>query len=323
MPMTYGTYATPRLDLVGPIVEMEEDNAGENFIAEQVLPVFPVPKKKGTISVITRESMSKIPDTKRAPGAAYNRIGLTGEDFSYACEENGLEAPIDDSEAANYVTDFDYDLFQAAALRRAVRLAYESRAKTILFNTSTFTGATLYKDYSAEPWDDISKDILGHVRYAKKKVRANSGLNPNTMIMGADTMENITANTAIRTAISYTQLPGQKAIENALSALFGIPHIIVGSAIQDTAKEGVAFVGADIWGDDYVQFCILPYGAGVNSLSSPAVGRTFLWKEDSPELYIPEQYRSEVARGDVLRVRHTVDEALIDANFGFLMKVDA
>ena len=54
----------------------------------------------------------------------------------------------------------------------------------------------------------------------------------------------------------------------------------------------------------------------------PAIGRTFLWTEDSPTNMVVESYEENQTRSTVVRVRHNVDEKRIDPYFGFLLKVD-
>ena len=48
-------------------------------------------------------------------------------------------------------------------------------------------------------------------------------------------------------------------------------------------------------------------------VAEPCVGRTFIWSEDSPENPVVESYREEQAKSDVIRVRHNVDERLIQS----------
>ena len=62
--------------------------------------------------------------------------------------------------------------------------------------------------------------------------------------------------------------------------------------------------------------------ATTDSLKDPAVGRTFLWVEDSPDLMVSESYREEQTRSDIIRVRQNVAEKLIDENFAHLLQVD-
>jgi len=81
MPIQQSTYATPRLDLGEAFLEYNPDEM--MFVSTQVLPVFGVAKKAGTLSVVTRENL-KSDTVTHTNGAAYNRVNLKTEDMSYA-----------------------------------------------------------------------------------------------------------------------------------------------------------------------------------------------------------------------------------------------
>ena len=73
-------------------------------------------------------------------------------------------------------------------IKHKILVEREIRVKDLLFNTSTWTGAALYKDWSAAPWDTVGSDVITHVLTAKEKVRSNCGMNPDSMLIGASTM---------------------------------------------------------------------------------------------------------------------------------------
>ena len=314
-----GQRATPRLDLGEAVMEYVSNQI--EFIATMVLPIFRTQKKAATFSAITREGITRDADTKRAPRTAYNRDDYETEDKAYNCEEHGLEGPLDDSERELYQSDFDAELVTTMITTRRVLQAQEKRVASAVFNTAVWTGAALFTDYSANPWDNPASDVLAQVRAAKKKVRSSFGLNPNALILGDENVDRLKANDAIKDAIKYTARLTDQELRNALADLFGIPAIIVGGAIRNSAKEGQAFQSQDIWSDDYAMLAVLATDG--QNLAQPSMGRTFLWVTDSPENTVVEQYRDEQHRSDIIRVRQHVDELVIDPFFAHLLKVDA
>jgi hypothetical protein len=66
----------------------------------------------------------------------------------------------------------------------------------------------------------------------------------------------------------------------------------------------------DIWSDSYAALVKISTG---DDLREPGVGRTFIYDAESAERPIVETYREEQIRSDVYRVRHTVDERLIQS----------
>jgi hypothetical protein len=319
MPNYSGTYGTPRLDLGAAFMEFMDNQA--DFIGARVLSIFRSQKKAATFSAITRESITRTTETKRAPRSAYNRDTFEAKDKSFACEEHGLEGPLDDSERELYRSDFDAELATVQTTGRRVLLAQEMRIAAALFNTTTFTGASLYTDNSGSPWDNAATDVIAQVRAAKEKVRQNTGMMPNAIWFSEENLNRLKANTGIKAAIQYVARLTDAELNNAIADLFGIPLVLIARSIKNTAKEGAAFSGADVWSDDYVQLGVI--APQDSSLREPSVGRTILWSADSPENQTVEQYRDETVRSDIFRVRHTVDEIIIDPYFAHLMKVDA
>ena len=314
-----GARATPRMDLGVAVMEYVEQ--ANEFIGTQILPLFRTQKQKSVFPAITRESITRDADTKRATRGNYNRDGFSAKDKSYNCQEHGLEGALDDSERAMYSSDFDAELVTSKITTRRVLQAQEKRIADELFNTSVFTGSSLYTDHSANPWDDIASKVIDQIRAAKAKIRSNCGMMPNSLILSSTNIERLKSNTEIIDLIKYTSRPTDAEIRQAFADLFGIKYIFEGKAIRNTAKEGKSFVSGDIWSDDYALLALVVENG--QDLSQPGIGRTFLWVSDSPENAVVEQYRAEEIRSDIFRVRQHVDEIVIDPYFAHLLKVDA
>ncbi|HQQ66877.1 MAG TPA: hypothetical protein PLO55_12155 [Thermotogota bacterium] len=312
-----GTRATPRMDLGVAVMEyVEQEN---EFIGTQVLPIFRTQKQKSVFPAITRESITRDADTKRATRGNYNRDGFSAKDKSYNCQEHGLEGALDDSERAMYASDFDAELVTSKITTRRVLQAQEKRIADLLFDTGVFAGSALYTDHSANPWSDIATKVVKQVRDAKSKVRANCGIVPNALVLSSTNIERLKANSEIIDLIKYTARPTDAEVRTALADLFGIKYIFEGKAIRNTAKEGKPFVSGDIWSDLYALLGLVITDG--QDLSQPGLGRTFLWVSDSPENAVVEQYRAEEIRSDIFRVRQHVDEMVIDPYFAHLLKI--
>lgn len=314
-----GTRSTPRADLGEALMEFASQQG--MMIGTQVMPVFPSQEKAGVFNAITRECLTRDVDTKRAPRANYNREGIETKEINFSCEEHGLEGILDDSERNLYASDFDAELVTSQGIQQLLMIAQEKRIASALFNTTTWTGAALYTDVSGNPWDNVASDAIGQVKSAREKVRQNTGLEPNALIIGKTNLDRLIANTAIKAAIQYVARLTEAELINALSDILGIKKIFVGAGIRNSANKGKTFSGADIWSDDYAMVAVVAEDR--NNLAQPSVGRTVLWVKDSPENVVVEQYRAEGNRGDVFRVRQNVDELVVDPYFGHLLKVDA
>jgi len=304
------------LDLGEATLEFTQQQ--NEFIGTQVLPIFQTKKKSSIFPAITRESITREADTKRAPRGNYNRDGFSAKDKQYNCEEFGLEGVLDDGERTLYSTDFDAELTTVQIVTRRVLQAQERRVAGLMFNTTMFTGAQLYTDNTAAPWTNASTDVIAQVRAIREKVRANSGIDPSTLIFSKANLDRLLNNSVIKDCIKYVARLTEAEILNALADVLGVKNILVGRGIYNTAKEGKTFVNGDIWNASYAMVAVI---GDANRLSDPSVGRTFLWASDSPENATVEQYRDDASRSDIFRVRQHVDEIVIDPYFAHLMKV--
>jgi hypothetical protein len=312
------TRAVPRLDL--GVAFHEYDPSTDGFIADQVLPPLPVEKKAATLSVITRENR-KVPNVNHANGGTFNRVVLTSEDMDYVCKDRGLEGQLTDEDRGNYASDYDAEYETSQLITQLMYLAREKRVKAAVFNTTTWDTSTaaLYTDNSGTPWDTTTTNIISQVEAAMEKVRLNTGVRPDSMVIGEAAMCNIRKNTVILARFPGATTISRKMIEDNLGALFGLSNLIVGGQVEDSAKEGQSFSASDIWGDDYA----LIFKKAQGSMASPGLGRQPEWTGVENGLSRVVQYREEQTESDIFRVRDFSTEKIFDPFFGHLMKIDA
>lgn len=317
MPNVSGSYAIPRMDL-GVAMREYQINA-EGLIGTQVLPIFETPKKSAAFSKITRASLLRSRNVRRAARTAYSRDTFDAKDQTYNCKERGHEQPCDDSERALYANDFNCDLECSMLAMDVVRQEQEKDIAAMLRDTSVWTGAALFTDNKATPWSTAGTDILAQIIAGAEKVRTNCGLRPNALIIGAATLANMRLNTGIKDAIKYVAVPTIDQITQLLAALCGVKKVLVGDLIKNSAKEGQDFTGADVWGKKYAMLARI---AETKNLNEPCLGRTMLWVSDSPNAVMVEQYREEQTRSDVFRARHNADEVVFDPSYAHLLQIE-
>ena len=323
MPIQQPTYATPRADLGVAFHEFSAE--GMTFAAERALPRLNVPKEAATIGVITRENARTV-ENRHANGAAFARVGLTSEDKPYACVDYGLEGQLTDRDRDFYMSDYDAEVETVGVVKTQMQIAKEIRVAAALFNTTTWTGSALYTDVSAAPWDAAASDVLGHVRAAVEKVRTNTGIPADTMLIGPVTYKNLKANTAIIARFTNPGVLTAAVWQQFLAEILDLREIIVADGAYNSAKEGQTASMADIWSDDYALIFKKSVGG---SMAAPGLGRTLHWAGPGMSLLAGDvnevvvQYREEQTESDVFRVREYVDELIADAYFGHLLKVDA
>ena len=108
-----------------------------------------------------------------------------------------------------------------------------------------------------------------------------------------------------------------KITEQQLAEVFDLDHVIVAGSAKNTANTGQAASLSQIWSSEYAMVARV---AETNDIREPCLGRIFHWGEDGSEIGgMIETYRDETVRGDVVRVRHDVDEVVFYVEAGHLL----
>ena len=320
MPSPESSLATQRPDLASFFeFDLEAEKAG--YVSSEVFPVVEVAKQAGNFGIVPLEQLLQECDTERAPGSGYARGNFTFQPSTYACMEHGAEEPVDDREADMYAEYFNSEVFATARAYGAVLRNAELRCANAVFNATTWTGSALTTGITNE-WDDTSNAVpITDVEAAVAKVYDGSGLWPNALIVNRKVFRNLRNCTQVIDRINSAGAgnPSKPAdVTTAmLSAVFDLEHIIVAGSTRNTATEGQAATPGQIWSDEYAMVCKIATSA---DMREPCIGRTFHWSEDGSNIGgAVETYRDETVRGNVVRVRHDVDEVVLYPAAGHLL----
>lgn len=316
-----GGYSTPRMDLAEAF--MEHMGQSMSHIALAILPLFRTLRQAAKFPKLKRSSMLRSADVRRAPNGGYNEVGIEAVDDDYSCEERGLEGRVDDRHRAFYQNDFDLEMAVGNQVAEKIMLAREIDVQAMIQDPVTnwpSGNAALYTDVSAAPWDTATSNVIGHIQAAKEKVRRLTGMIPNALILGESQFQNLLQNDDILLRFPGAPRVTEEMIMSNLGPIFGIEKVLRGKTVRNTADEGLTEVVSDVWNDDYAMVAVV---ANENDpITTPCVGRTFLWTPDSASDLVAEQYRDEQKRGNKLRYRHDTDEVIIDSSYGHLLKID-
>jgi len=321
MPTPTSSLATLRPDIRGSFTEFDLEMNERGFISTRVFPVVDVASQAGVFGKIPVEELLQQRETKRAPGSGYARGNFRFETSTYACEEHGAEEPVDDREAKMYAEYFDSEVIAGLRARSAVLINAEQRVADAVFNTTTWTGASLTTAITDE-WDDITNAVpLTNVDAAVKKVYDNSGLWANALIINQKVFRNLRRCKQVIDAIESSGA-GQSSKQSDITAellaqVFDLEFVIVAGSSKNGAKEGQAATPSQIWSDEYAMVCRV---ATSPDFREPCIGRTFHWSQDGSSIGgTVESYRDENVRANIIRVRHDVDELVLYPQAGHLL----
>lgn len=320
MPSPSSSLATQRPDLATFLeFDLESEKAG--YIATQVFPVIDVQSQAGNFGKIPIEQLLQQRNTKRAPGSGYARGNWTFEPATYATEEHGAEEPVDDREAKMYAEYFQAEQISTMRAFSAVLRNAEQRVADAVFNTATWTGSSLTTAITHE-WDDATSAVpLTDVEAAVQKIYDNSGLWANALVINRKVFRNLRNSAQVIDRIESNGAGNaSKATDitvQMLAAAFDLDYIIVAGTSKNGAKEGQAASPTQIWSGEYAMVCRVSTSA---DMRDACIGRTFHWAQDGSSIGgTVESYRDERVRGDVIRVRHDVDELVLYPQAGHLL----
>jgi hypothetical protein len=316
MPNFSGTLAAlrQRPDLADAMYQFKPD--GVRFAADEVFPVVSVPEQAGTIEVVTTESLLNIPNVARAPGGHYNEINEYLTATSYNCSDKGLE--IADKHGFRHLVQYNHEVGKVTHLMLQMRLAREKTVMDAVFNTTTWANmiTTPAGSGTGRNWASDSSTPVADVITAKQAVRDRSGVIPNAVVMSGKTLNRLLVHPNVVKYFQNSDVITPALVEAALARVLNVERIIVSDAVYNTAAEGLTANLSSIASDDYVNVCRVG-----SDPTSPAIGFTFLWQEDSASPYIVENYDDLARRATIYRCRHNTDERVTEAKFGQLIKI--
>ncbi|MGD8237830.1 MAG: hypothetical protein PVH68_04720 [Armatimonadota bacterium] len=289
-----------------------------SLIADRVLVPYGKGRKEGTIDVVTREDLLRDEGTKMAAGATYKRGHMRFESQLYDCEKYGFEVPNALEKIKEYEDSLDLELAGTRKCRLAIGIDIEREVSALVFNTSTWTGSDLYTDTSGV-WSAAATDIIGDVVAAAEKVRQNTGMEPNALILNKVNLNYMLTNTGIKGQFN-ADIVTRAMIEQALPSLFGLEELIVAGGVYNSAGENQSFSASEMWSSSYAMVALVA-GSG-DDTEVPCVGRTIRWDGISGEGVDVSTYWENQTKSYVVQADTWEDHKVFDKYFGHLLKVD-
>lgn len=320
MPSPSSSLATLRLDLADSLTEFDLEMNMKGFVGSSVMPVIQVDRESGKFGRIKLAALLQNAETKRAPGSGYNRGNWQFEDDSYACEEYGHEEVCDDRESEIYADYFDAEAVSMLRARSTILVEAEKRIAGAVYNETTFSGQITTV---TNEWDDATNCTpIVDVNTAINAIYDRTGIWPDSLVMNKKVFRNLRASDKIKDAIAASGAgdPTKQSdiTVQMLAQCFDLKNIFVAGGSKNTANEGQTAVPAQIWSDEYA---MVFKAASSQDIREACLGRIFHYGGDgSSENGRVESYRDETVRGEVIRVRHDVDEKILYPEVGQLLK---
>ena len=192
-----------------------------------------------------RSEMQKVGRGVSAPEAGFRMSTDTYQCDAYRLKKIVLDMDRDDADVDLRTATVEY-LIDQALLKRDIVVAEE------IFATSKWTGITEETGVTDTPstnqfkrWDASGSEPIKDVQDAKESVRQACGNIANVMLTSWPVVNALLIHSDIVARYQYT-VGGGVTLEH-LEQLLGI-KIVIGGAMQNTAKEGATASLSDVWG---------------------------------------------------------------------------
>lgn len=299
---------TPRDVVVDPVLSnVSVAYKNDSYISELLMPVFPVAKQTGKFYKYDKSSLRRN-KTLRAPGSPANEVEYGLTTAAFICEDHALKEKIpfeviDQADAAlNPEMDATESVTEMLLVDKEVALATRMADTGVISQNVTLSGTDQWSDYTnSDPFNDIRTGI--------NAVQAATGKRPNTLVFGQVTWNVLVDHPDIVERIKYSMAGA--VTPDLVARLFDVEKVLIGSALQNTAKEGQTDALGYIWGKHAWAVYIAP----APRLKQVTFGYHFSYKTREAE-----KWDDGDAKARFVRVHDNYDAEIVAAEACYLIK---
>jgi hypothetical protein len=293
-------FANVHIDEVLTNISLGYPNNG--LVGDRLFPSVPVAKQSNKYPVFGREGWLPEDDV-RAPGTEANEIpGLSLSLDTYFANEHSLQIAVTDEERENADSPLRPDADGTEMVTSKVLIGRELVIKNLVTTASNYASGLSTTLSGTSQWSDyVNSNPIADIKTARRALNAQIFMDPNTAVIPYQVMSILEDHPDFIERIKYSE----RAIitPEIISAMFGIPNIIVPGSGINTANPGQAASLGYLWGKDVV-LAWVPPRAGQKI---PAFGYEFVWGYGGGRAQVVDRWREEKRKCDVIRVSRRYD----------------
>lgn len=255
--------------VVDPVLtEVARGYRNAAYVGSALFPRVPVGVRGGKIIEFGKESFRQY-NTARAPGSkvVVAQFGYTGQ--SYALTDHAISGlvPIEHLEDASQTPGIDFGSGAVRFAQDIIALRLEIEQATIARTAASYGANNKATLSGTSQWSHASSTPITAIEDAKEAIRTQTGVRPNTLVVGPKVFAALKVHASIVDRIKYTSR--EVATPELLAGLFGLDRVVVGDAVYQDAAGTIA----DAWGKD----AVLAYTniAPLASMGAPSYGYTY------------------------------------------------
>jgi hypothetical protein len=268
----------------------------QGMIADLVAPRVPVKRESDFYYVYSRDTMT-IPSTRRAMRSESNQANWNMSTSTYNLEEHALHDYVSDRERDNADSPISVDVDTTEILTQKLMLRREKDLASVVQTTANW-GTNIDASATATiAWSSntTTTNPITLIDSLSSVILQNSGVRPNRLILTDPQFNAAKEHVSIVDRIKYTS--ADSVTPEMLAKLFRLDQILVATAIENTAKEGIADSMAFIWTDA----AFLYYVPDAPALKQASALYTF-WKDAVTAPWKVERWREGKRTSDAIQV---------------------
>ena len=281
------------------------------YVATAIFPRVPVQKISDKYFIYTKGDWLRRGAGVRAPGTRAPRADYGLSTGTYSCIERAVAKNVPDEIQANSDAPLNGIVDGTKFVTEQVLLEMEIDVAADAFGTGWSSSATpgiLWSNNTSTPLVDVST--------GRDAIVAAIGREANKGVIGRGLWRHVSEHEDILDRVRYAAGPESPAVVTvkAVAALFQLNELLVGTAIYNTAAEGVTDSLSYVWGNSL----LLAYVTGGPSLMEPSAGYVFTFRDREIRRFYEEQERNTVVEASA----HW-DHKIVAADAGYLIKTAA
>jgi hypothetical protein len=232
----------------------------------------------------------------------YPVFGREGWLDTYFANEHSLQIAVTDEERENADSPLRPDADGTEMVTSKVLIGRELVIKNLVTTASNYASGLSTTLSGTSQWSDyVNSNPIADIKTARRALNAQIFMDPNTAVIPYQVMSILEDHPDFIERIKYSE----RAIitPEIISAMFGIPNIIVPGSGINTANPGQAASLGYLWGKDVV-LAWVPPRAGQKI---PAFGYEFVWGYGGGRAQVVDRWREEKRKCDVIRVSRRYD----------------
>jgi len=292
----------------------------ENFIADKVFPVVPVDKKSDKYFVYTKNDWFRDEAQRRADGTESAGSGYNLTTGTYSADVWAFHKDVGDQTVANADAPLNPLREATEFVTHRLLLRRELQFVTDFFTTGVWaddvTGVSgVPTSGQTKQWSDYSSsDPINDIEAGKAEILGNTGLAPNTLVLGYEVFRQLKNHPDLVDRIKYTS--SQTITEDMLARMFDIDRLLVAKAVKATNNEGAS----EAYSFAYGKGALLAHVAPSPGLLTPSAGYQFAWTGVSGGIGSTigvSSFRMESLKAERVEAEMAFDNKVIGADLGY------